>query len=173
MKTPPWYVVTGAPSSGKTSLVNEIAARGFQVIPEQSRLLIDRARTKGKTAEQVRSDVKEFQKKIMNMKLEIERNMTKDRIIFFDTGIPTNMTYWQLHNMDTKRIENIASNRYKKVFFLEPLKYKKDYARLEDEKTVKKLSKMILENYQNFGYEIVKIPAIPLEQRVELVISNM
>jgi predicted ATPase len=37
-----WHVITGAPSSGKTTLIDQLAAKGFRTVPEGARLYIER-----------------------------------------------------------------------------------------------------------------------------------
>jgi predicted ATPase len=48
-----WYAVAGGPSSGKTTLVNELAKRGFQVYSEAARALIAREMSRGCSLEEI------------------------------------------------------------------------------------------------------------------------
>ena len=45
-----WHVITGAPSSGKTTLIDQLADKGFQTVPEGARQYLERevARANGR-----------------------------------------------------------------------------------------------------------------------------
>ena len=36
-----WYVITGAPCSGKTTLIEQLADKGYRTIPETARLYME------------------------------------------------------------------------------------------------------------------------------------
>jgi len=78
-----WYVITGAPCSGKSTLLNELALKGFHIVPEAARVVIDRHNTKGISAQELRKDEGEFQKQLTKIKLEIEEKTPKNRTVFF------------------------------------------------------------------------------------------
>ena len=44
-----WHVLTGAPSSGKTTLIDQLAGRGFQTAAEVARVYMERELAKGRT----------------------------------------------------------------------------------------------------------------------------
>ena len=37
-----WHVITGAPCSGKTTLIGELADKGFRTVPESGRICVER-----------------------------------------------------------------------------------------------------------------------------------
>ncbi|MFP4030570.1 MAG: AAA family ATPase [Desulfococcaceae bacterium] len=56
-------VSTGAPCSGKTTLLEALARRGFAVVPETARALIESELRQGRTLEQIRRDPLAFQRR--------------------------------------------------------------------------------------------------------------
>jgi predicted ATPase len=44
-----WHVITGAQSSGKTTLIDQLADEGFQTVPEVARQYFEREKAKGRT----------------------------------------------------------------------------------------------------------------------------
>ena len=72
-----WYVITGSSCSGKTTLVNMLEQKGYKVVYETARTLLDQELSKGLTVEEIRKDENAFQKKILDMKLDVENNLDK------------------------------------------------------------------------------------------------
>lgn len=169
-----WYVITGGPSSGKTTLINELAKVGYYTVPETARFLIDKERTDGKPLEEIRGDEREFQRKVFKMRIDVEDKLPKDKIVFLDRALPDCIAYYEVLGVDTKElIEACKKRRYKKVFLLEQLPYKKDYARVENKELANKLNDIIYKTYSKLGYEVVRIPPMSVKDRLKVVLSHI
>jgi len=169
-----WYVITGGPSCGKTTLVRYLALFGFSIFPETARLLIDIERANGKSVEEIRRNEAEFQKKVFKTKVEAEEKIPPNRLTFFDRGIPDSIPYFELNGLDPAPvIEASKKRKYKKIFFLKQLPFKKDYARTEDEKLAKKLSELIYKAYVDLGYNPIIISSDNFKERVKLVLNQI
>lgn len=59
-----WYVLTGGPCSGKSTTLEYLSSRGYLVVPEMARVVID---------EEIRADAFGFQVKILDRKIQLER----------------------------------------------------------------------------------------------------
>lgn len=169
-----WYVITGSPSSGKTTIINSLYELGYAIVPEVARIVINEEMKKGRTLDEIRKDEVEFQKKVLKIKLEIEKKLPSDKIVFFDRGIPDSIAYLQLFGINPEEIVDICKNKkYRKIFMLEMLPFEKDYARIEDMKTTKRLHFLIRKAYEDLGYEIIDVPKISPEERIKLILSNL
>lgn len=172
-----WYVITGGPCSGKTMAIEELEKRGYKVQYEMARVYVDKKIAKGSTAREERKDEAKFQKKILKLKVELEKKLPKDELIFFDLGIPDSIAYYEMAGLSTKDpylVKSVAGSRYKKVFLLEMYPYKKDYARIQSKKDALKIEKLLESSYRRLGYQIVRIPAISdNEKRVDLILKNL
>lgn len=169
-----WYVITGGPSSGKTTVLKELAKLGYLIYPEAARVFIDQEMAKGKSLKEIRGDEAEFQKKILKIKIEVEKKAPRDKIVFFDRAIPDSIAYYQIVGLDSSEVLRFCQKgRYRKIFFLEQLPFENDYARVEDEETIKKLNKLLEESYQNLGYQVITIPAISVEERVRKILKEI
>jgi len=170
-----WYVVAGGPCAGKTRVVRRLASLGYKTIPDTSRVIIDREIKKGKTIKEVRKKEAGFQRKIFQMKVEIENKIPPSQLTFLDSGgIPACIAYYQIAGLDPAPVIKEADKRkYKGVFFLEQLPYKKDYARIEDRKTARKLNKLLYETYQNMKYKVIRVPVKPVEERVKFILERL
>lgn len=171
-----WIVITGGPSSGKTSLLAELQKLGHRTIAEAARTVIDQALEKGVLVEQLRSDEKGFQEDVARLKQKNETVHDKSQLTFFDRGMQDTVAYLRHYGFD---IEDwvaalMDKARYKKVFLLEPLEsYQSDYARTEDVHFAKSLHKLLNDVYTEFGMEPVSVPPISLDQRVKFILDKV
>lgn len=171
---PKWYVITGSPSSGKTTIIDSLAKMGYQTVPEAARVLIDEETKKGKTLEEIRKNEIEFQKRVLKIKIETEKRLDKGKIAFFDRGIPDTIAYFQLYGFRTEDVIKLCKAlNYRKIFLLEKLPFQKDYARIEDNEKANKLQMLLRKAYLDLGYEVIDIPAVSVEKRVEMILSNI
>ena len=59
------------------------------------------------------------------------------------------------------------------MFFFEALKEDKDYASVEDKKIIEKLNTLIYEAYTKLGYDIIRVPPLPIKSRVEFTLERV
>src|SRR5258708_28338808 len=93
MQSNNWYVLTGAPSSGKTTLIQELEKMGYKVAYEWARIYIDQELARGKTLEQIRRNELSFQHQILKLKVEFEKKLEPKDTVFLDRGIPDTTAY--------------------------------------------------------------------------------
>lgn len=170
-----WYVITGAPCSGKTTVLNGLKELGYNVILEAARTYIDELISKGFTVEEIRKDEIKFQKDVLDQKYKLEDSIDKDKLVFFDRGIPDSYAYFKFLGIkDEKLLKKSIVNNYKKVFILEPCPYKKDYARTESEEDQIKLHELIQEAYKISEAEIINLPIFETKKdRVDFILNNL
>lgn len=169
-----WYVITGGPSSGKTKVIEYLAFLGYTTVPEVARVSIDADLSRNKTIKEIRSDEVKFQKKIFQMKLEVEKRTSPVQIIFFERGIPDSIAYYRLYKEDpTPVIKASQKRKYRKVFLLEQLPFNKDYARVESKKMARNLSQLLYDAYSELGYDVVRVPAKPIKERVKFILGKL
>lgn len=170
-----WYVITGAPCAGKTKIIEHLASLGYATVPEAARTLIDAEIKQGKTINEVRSNEAEFQKRVFQIKIEVENKLSPKQIIFIDGGaIPSSIAYYQIAGLNpAPAIKEAEKRKYKGIFFLERLPHENDYARVEDEKTTLKLDRLLFEAYRDLGYEVIRVPIKPIQKRVQFILSRL
>ena len=95
-----WYVITGPPCSGKTTILNKLKEKGYLIVEEAARVYIDREVKKGKTLKQIRSSEISFQRNVLQIKIDIEKKLPKNETIFFERGIPDSEAYYRLCKYD-------------------------------------------------------------------------
>ena len=174
MRQTNWCVITGAPCSGKTAVIDELAWRGYRVIHEVARAYIDGQLENGLRLDQIRADELLFERHILHEKVRIESALADKETIFFDRGIPDSIAYFKLAGLDFAEPFSMSRLvRYKRVFFFERLGFLKDNVRSEDEDKAAKLHFLIEESYRKLGYDMVPVPVLPVRDRADLVLKHL
>ncbi len=170
-----WYVITGAPCSGKTTLLQKLEAKNFHISYEAARIYIDEEMKKGRTLKDIRKNEVSFQKTVLKLKIELEKNLNKEEIIFFERGIHDSSAYYKLCGVkeDSLLKDAIKNSFYKKVFVLDILSYKKDYARVEDIEQAKKLDLSLEKSYQEAGMNVIRVPVLSLQKRIDFILDRI
>ena len=180
METLPWYVVTGVPSSGKTTLLDRLSSL-YCAFPEAARVIIDKGNAKGIPTKEIRKDELHFLRRVMNLKRYFERIAPRDVPVFFDRGLHDNIAYYRLHGFDTAELDRyLMPNVYRAVFLLEPLPYEQYYARTESPEQVARLHELFREAYEEYGYAVIDVPAfsgypedVSVRKRAEFVLDRI
>lgn len=170
-----WYVITGAPCSGKTTVLRELADRGYSVMPETARTYIDESISQGVSVETIRADEITFQREVLLRKKNNEQSLPQDQIFFFDRGIPDSYAYFRFLGVtDQQLLKESLSGIYRKVFLLDPASYKKDYARTESAEDQIVLDKLLQEAYEKANIPVVRVPIFPTKpERVNFILANL
>jgi predicted ATPase len=170
-----WYVVTGGPSSGKTTLVTLLAARGYAVVHEHARQRIDLELRYGETLEDIRRDQLGFQRSVLEMQLEHESNTPPGQLTFFDRGIPDTLAYHRFHRLPESAFfeRAVAACAYRKVFLLELLPLVNDYARKEDVAAQHELQELLIAVYSALPFPMVRVPVMGPEERLDFVLARL
>jgi len=169
-----WCVITGAPCSGKTAVIDELKRRGFHVINEVARAYIDEQLAEGLLLYQIKADELQFERHILNEKVRIEVSLSANETVFFDRGLPDSIAYFKLSGIDsTEPLKKSGYHRYKHVFFFERFGFSKDQVRSENEATADKLDFLIYDSYRMLGYDLVPVPKLPILERADFILTHL
>jgi len=170
-------VITGAPSSGKSSLINKLQENGFICVEEISREII---------TQQIEIDgdalpwknLKSFSQQVAVLRKAQFINATKDTIHFFDRGLIDVVAYMQVDNLEIPHfISNfLQENRYYKDVFLTPVWediFENDRERKENFKKSIQIEEEIIKCYNSYNYNIIEIPKTTLDKRVNFILSQI
>lgn len=170
-----WYVITGGPGSGKTTIVNLLNKRGYETTIEHARHYLDTKLADGKSVEEVRNHQRVFQLGVLDMQIEQEKSLSPDDLVFLDRAIPDALAYYRFLNIppDEKLLRALKTVSYKKVFILDCLPLIRDYARNEDEAAQLKIHALLTDVYKSLPFPVVHVPIMPPEERVDYVLENL
>ena len=174
MRRTNWYVITGAPCSGKTAVISGLEQKGYQVVHEVARAYIDEQLQKGQSISQIKLDILSFESNILYKKIEIEQSLTESTIIFLDRAVPDSIAYYMIEGLNPDDpIHKSKLIRYKKIFLFERLGFEKDDVRSEDEKIAAQLDRLLRKSYDMLGYDFIHVPLMPVEERIDFILQNI
>lgn len=174
-----FYVITGGPGVGKTTLLKELGKRNNEIVPEIARELI-------KAQNEINGEAlpwknKESYKELMfdhSIKSyeQIDKKANKEKLVFFDRGFLDTICYAELIRSEiSQRMKSYAKKwRYNKnIFILPPWReiYKNDNERKQSwDEAVLTFEKMT-ETYKAYGYNIIEIPMKSASERAEFILE--
>jgi predicted ATPase len=172
--TPAWYVLTGGPCAGKTSTIDELAKRGYPVLAEAARLLIDQRLAAGKTIQEIVTDP-DWLPSVVRQSYGQEREVSPSETWFFDRATPDSIAYYGMAQrpFDPELTEALRAIRYRKVFLLDLVEYETDHARSETPEQARSLHEEIRAAYAGQGYDVVPVPVMPIQERVQYILARL
>ncbi|MCU0585309.1 MAG: ATP-binding protein [Desulfobacterales bacterium] len=169
-----WSVITGAPCSGKTAVIDELARRGRPVVPETARAVIDQELARGRRLEEIKADPAVFEGRIFRTKLALEGRLPPEEPLFLDRGLPDSIAYFTLEGLDPQEPRaHCLRIRYHRVFLFERLEFLKDPVRSENDDTAALIERLIEAAYTELGYSPVRVPVLRIPERAEYVLARV
>ncbi len=170
-----WCVITGGPSSGKTTTVNILRERGYVTTIEHARHYIDTQRVTGKSVEEIRANQIVFQRGILDMQIAEEEALDPEAQVFLDRALPDALAYYRFLGLtpDVEYLSLIGPGRYRAVFVLDLLPLAADYARTEDRPAQVEIHRLLTDVYTELGYRPLAVPALPPVERVDFILAAL
>lgn len=169
-----WHVITGTVCSGKTTLIDQLASRGFQTVPERGRQYFEREMAKGRTIDEIRADPVALTRCLIDIMLSIELKLQANDLIFLDRAFPDALAFCRVYGLDPNEIlADCFHRRYAAVFLLERFPVEQDGVRAEDDATADLLDEWLARDYSALGYPVVRVPVVPIQERLEFVLEKL
>ncbi len=173
-----FFVITGGPGSGKTTLIEALETAGFARIVEAGRAVIQEQLANGGEALPWK-DRAAFAGKMLERDIRsYEKAQQQAGPLFFDRGIPDVIGYLRLSALPVPaHVEQAAEDfRYHpRVFVAPPWReiYAQDGERKQDFDEAQRTYDAMVEVYTELGYELVELPRVSVEERVRFVVSSI
>jgi predicted ATPase len=168
-----WHVITGAICCGKTTLINMLADRGFQTLPETSRQYIEREVAKGRTLDEIFSS-KADERAMTVRQQRAEFGLRATDVVFLDQALPSYLWFWRLFGLNPNELlPKCFRHRYASVFILDQLPLELDGARIEDDDYTVLFEEALVRDYSALGYRVERVPVLPPEERLAFVLERL
>lgn len=167
-------VFTGPPFAGKSTVINGLWERGYNVVHESARVILDSLRDlKFRDPHKERRDL--FQREVIEHQIRMESQNQNVPLTFYDRGIVDNVAYYRLDGLQPPRdlISLASAQRYDTVFYFEPLEKAKMSRTISDEEEVRVLEKLIREAYAEFAYTPIEVSEMEAEKRIDFILGNI
>ena len=166
-----WVVITGAASSGKTTLINLLTKRGFRTAQETARQYIDQELAAGRSIKEILEDPC-TEPCIEEMQVRTEHELNPEEVVFLDRALPDSITFRRLVGLDPHEIlTKCFQYHYAYVFILDLLPFQQDDARIEADTYTVLLDAWLTRDYSALGYEVVRVPVLSPEERIDFIIE--
>jgi predicted ATPase len=168
-----WHVITGAACSGKTTLIDLLADKGLQTVPEIPRQYIEREVAKGRTLDEIFGSEAD-ERAMTDMQRRIEHGLRATDVVFLDRALPDSLFFYRIFGLNPNEIlAECFHHRYASVFILDRLPLQLDGARIEDDTYTVLLDEWLVRDYSALGYDVVRVPVLPPQERLAFVLERL
>lgn len=164
------FVITGPPSSGKTTVLKILRDSGIRVISDTSREVMQEINL---SDIDINSIV--FSDLIFKAQLAKENSIDNDELYFLDMSLIECLVFRKLKNQSISILSSVElKNRYEMVFLFHPLPFEFDgYRDEKDAAQTETIFNSMKDTYSNLGYEVIEIPKLSAEKRAQLVLKTL
>lgn len=178
MKNLNFYIFTGGPGSGKSTVLEILKGKGYMTVEEVAREIIKKQVDTNGDAVPWGNIVRYANLMLFKSIFDFEELIHIERPCFFDRGIIDTLGYARLINIPiTSRMNKVANiYRYNSKVFLFPFWqeiYVNDAERKQNPEEARETCRILKETYENYGYEIVNVPLLSPKERAEWILQNI
>lgn len=167
-------ILTGGPGAGKTTALAELARRGHLIRPEAGRDIIREEVRNGGDALPWK-DATAYAARMLDVSKQDYQTGDSPFPVFFDRGIPDVVGYLRLIGQETAQAAELRENYpyHPTVFLFPPWEaiYENDTERTQDFAEAVRTCDIISDLYRKWGYSCMKIPEVPVTERVDLLLE--
>lgn len=169
-----WHVITGAPSCGKTTLIDLLVEKGYQTVPELARQFMEGEITRGRTIDEIHAHGAALQRRIEELQVRTESALRAEEVLFLDGAVPSSLAWFRAFGLDpNEMLPECFRHRYASVFVLDRLPLQLDGLRFEDDTFSGFLDEWFNRDYSALGYQIVRVPVLKPKERLRLVLERL
>ena len=172
-----FFVLTGGPGSGKTTLIEALRSAGFATSVEAGRGIIRDQSAIGGPALPWHDRVL-FAELMLSWELRSYQGaMERTGPVFFDRGVPDTLGYLRLSGLPVPGHVSAAADRFRynpRVFIAPPWPdiFAQDEERKQTQDEAERTYHALADVYTELGYELVPLPLAPVETRLRFVLAE-
>lgn len=169
-------IITGGPGTGKSSILDELEKMGYPVHQEVARAVIKMHLEEGNELLPWK-DISGFSDVVFKGQKSQYHEAEEGRINFYDRGMIDVIAYLRKDSIPATSLEDLLEHYpYHPTVFLTPPWpdiYTQDIERREDAQTMEAIHNSLVNTYSDFGYEVLEVPKINLEDRVSFILNQL
>jgi predicted ATPase len=172
-----FFVLTGGPGAGKTTLIEALRNAGFATMPEAGRAIIrDQLQIGGPATHQ--NDPALFAELMLAFDMQsYRRALDQTGPVFFDRGITELAGYHRMMGMPAPAHFRTAAEEFRyntKVFVAPPWPdiFANDTERKQSLGEAVRTHGATVMTYTEFGYEVVPLPRTSVEERLRFILEE-
>jgi len=176
-------IVTGGPCTGKTTMLEKLSLRGYQILPESARqILAEHQEQHGDIPDLSNKAVFfEFQEKVLARQEQLESMVQEQsKLYFLDRGALDGLGYVHARGylpgdfLDKVEKQVELANYHYQIFLLDSLPFfHHDGIRRENQALVEEIQYRLEEVYEDFGFEVFRIPFMPVQKRADYLLETL
>ncbi|KWK83764.1 AAA family ATPase [Burkholderia ubonensis] len=173
-----FFVVTGGPGSGKSTLIDALERAGFARSQEAGRGVIqDQVAVDGPALPW--RDRSAFAELMLGWEMRSHHLARQARgPVFFDRGVPDVIGYLRLSGLAVPAHAEAAARRFRyhrRVFIAPPWPdiYTQDAERRQDFGEAVRTCDAMVECYASYGYRLIELPRVSVKARVRFVLDAL
>ncbi|HKU15501.1 MAG TPA: AAA family ATPase [Steroidobacteraceae bacterium] len=174
-----FFLITGGPGSGKSTLIEALASAGYARTIEAGRAIIQQQIEIGGPA-LPHNDPLLFAELMLGWDLRSYHEAASHHrgTVFFDRGIPDVLGYLRLLRLSVPAHIESAAKRYRynrRAFIAPPWReiYTHDTERKQTFDEAVRTYDALTHTYRSQGYELVLLPQVPLQERAQFVLDRI
>lgn len=169
-------VITGGPGAGKTSIIINLASRGYHTYEESSRSIIEQQLSLPDGILPW-TNLAEFADLCLDLMLHQKKDaQNRESLSFLDRAIPDICAYLKLGKLEVSNRYLEASNGYgHKVFFCVPNDtiYSQDAVRPHSYQEALEVHQLLVDVYKGLGYKVIEVPWGKIEERANFILKHV
>jgi predicted ATPase len=169
-----YIVISGCSGGGKSTLLAELANRGYSIVWEPGRQIVkEQLAIDGDALPWINLD-KFLDLALSRYLFQFNSQKEQQHFVFFDRGI---IDAVQLHENQPKYFQNAAEKfRYNRLVFLVPPWeeiFAQDNERQHDFEAAKKEFNELLIKYKTFDYQTILLPKVSVKERADFILGTL
>lgn len=170
-------VLIGGPGTGKTTVINELAKKGYNCFFEISREVTLEAQKKGIDQLFLKDPILFSKLLLEGREKQFLEALDIDDVIFFDRGIPDVTAYLNYSKTEFPSIFNDKNKNYKYdiIFHFKPWEiiHTTDNERYESFSETKTIDDYLTKTYKQLGYRLITVPFGSVDDRVNFILNSI
>lgn len=175
-----FYVLTGGPGVGKTSLIHALSKRGFHTVEEDARRIIKQQVSCNEDGVPWLNKAR-YAQLMFGASLQTyiqQKSSNTQTATFFDRGLIDTLCYMKMEGLPLPHsfIQHAKTHRYNPLVFLLPPWpeiYTTDSERKQNWEEVLATHALMEQTYIGYGYQPLEVPKTDLSARVDFVVSQI